>query len=74
MKNIKKRLLHSGFIAIVFLLIFVVFSVSAKPIHHLVDIYGERENQLIGYGLVVGLDGTGDKSQVKFTVLNEGVL
>jgi flagellar P-ring protein FlgI len=28
---------------------------------------GGRSNQLIGYGLVVGLDGTGDKDQTKFT-------
>jgi len=28
---------------------------------------GVRENQLIGYGLVVGLDGTGDGSSNKFT-------
>ncbi len=28
---------------------------------------GVRGNQLIGYSLVVGLDGTGDKNQVKFT-------
>jgi flagellar P-ring protein FlgI len=29
---------------------------------------GVRDNQLIGYGLVVGLNGTGDKSQSVFTV------
>jgi flagellar P-ring protein precursor FlgI len=39
----------------------------AVPLMDLVDIEGIRGNQLIGYGLVVGLDGTGDKSQVKFT-------
>ncbi|MDV5170778.1 flagellar basal body P-ring protein FlgI [Photobacterium rosenbergii] len=33
----------------------------------LVNIQGLRDNQLIGYGLVVGLDGTGDRNQVKFT-------
>lgn len=32
------------------------------------DVQGVRSNQLIGYGLVVGLDGTGDKtSQTPFT-------
>ena len=32
------------------------------------DVQGVRTNQLIGYGLVVGLDGTGDKtSQTPFT-------
>lgn len=39
----------------------------AVPISHITDVYGDRHNQLIGYGVVVGLDGTGDKSQVKFT-------
>lgn len=31
-------------------------------------IQGVRANQLIGYGIVVGLDGSGDKDQTKFTV------
>ena len=31
------------------------------------DVQGLRDNQLVGYGLVVGLSGTGDRSQVKFT-------
>jgi flagellar P-ring protein precursor FlgI len=29
---------------------------------------GVRSNQLLGYGVVVGLDGTGDKDQTRFTV------
>lgn len=33
----------------------------------LVDVEGIRDNQLIGYGVVVGLEGTGDRSQVRFT-------
>ncbi len=40
---------------------------AAVPLLDLVDVEGIRGNQLIGYGLVVGLDGTGDKNQVKFT-------
>jgi flagellar P-ring protein precursor FlgI len=40
---------------------------QAAPLMDLVDIEGIRPNQLVGYGLVVGLDGTGDKNQVKFT-------
>ena len=39
---------------------------SAQEIRNLVDIEGIRGNQLVGYGLVVGLNGTGDNSQVKF--------
>ena len=33
----------------------------------LVAIEGVRENQLIGYGLVVGLAGTGDRRQTMFS-------
>jgi len=38
---------------------------SAERIKDLASIAGVRSNQLVGYGLVVGLDGTGDKT--KFT-------
>lgn len=38
---------------------------QAERIKDLASIGGVRSNQLIGYGLVVGLDGTGDKT--KFT-------
>ncbi|MBN2467050.1 MAG: flagellar basal body P-ring protein FlgI [Deltaproteobacteria bacterium] len=31
---------------------------------------GVRENQLVGYGLVVGLNGTGDKKDMEFTILS----
>ncbi|WON86142.1 flagellar basal body P-ring protein FlgI [Chromobacterium haemolyticum] len=40
---------------------------TALPLRNLVTVEGIRENQLIGYGIVVGLDGTGDNSQVKFS-------
>jgi len=44
---------------------------SAVPVKDLVDIQGVRENQLMGYGLVVGLEGgTGD--QTPFT--NQSIL
>lgn len=53
-------------------LLLMVFITPMMPLHaqsleSLVDIQGVRGNQLIGYSLVVGLDGTGDKNQVKFT-------
>lgn len=42
--------------------------VSAERIRDLTSIEGVRENALIGYGLVVGLDGTGDQTmQTPFT-------
>jgi len=41
---------------------------NAVRLRDLVDIEGVRSNPLIGYGLVVGLDGTGDQTtQVPFT-------
>ncbi|MCW8825765.1 MAG: flagellar basal body P-ring protein FlgI [Gammaproteobacteria bacterium] len=41
----------------------------AERLKDLVSIAGVRDNQLLGYGLVVGLDGSGDKtSQAPFTV------
>ncbi|WP_315923172.1 flagellar basal body P-ring protein FlgI [Mesorhizobium sp. SP-1A] len=36
---------------------------SQSRLKDLVDVEGVRSNQLVGYGLVVGLNGTGDKSQ-----------
>jgi flagellar P-ring protein FlgI len=42
---------------------------NAQRIKEITDIAGERPNQLVGYGLVVGLDGTGDiTAQTPFTV------
>lgn len=40
---------------------------SMARLKDLVSIEGVRENQLLGYGLVVGLKGTGDKQQVLFS-------
>lgn len=41
---------------------------AAVRIKDIAQFRGVRDNQLIGYGLVVGLNGTGDKSQSVFTV------
>ncbi len=41
---------------------------AASRIKDLADVEGSRENQLIGYGLVVGLNGTGDTlNNIPFT-------
>lgn len=41
---------------------------GAARLKDLASIRGVRANQLIGYGLVVGLNGTGDDQQVYFTL------
>ncbi|HVR49830.1 MAG TPA: flagellar basal body P-ring protein FlgI [Pseudorhodoferax sp.] len=38
---------------------------TAQALRNLAHVEGVRENQLIGYGLVVGLHGSGDSTQVK---------
>ncbi|MEZ5542593.1 MAG: flagellar basal body P-ring protein FlgI [Pseudomonadota bacterium] len=50
------------------LLMTVAAAANAERIKDLVQVAGVRTNQLIGYGLVVGLDGTGDSSSQPFTV------
>lgn len=43
-------------------------NVHEVRIRDIAEIQGVRENQLIGYGLVVGLQGTGDRQQTYFTI------
>lgn len=38
---------------------------AAQVLRNLVDVEGVRDNPLIGYGLVVGLQGSGDSTQIK---------
>ena len=40
---------------------------AASRLKELVSIEGVRDNQLVGYGLVVGLNGTGDRRQTVFS-------
>ncbi|HUI54277.1 MAG TPA: flagellar basal body P-ring protein FlgI [Bryobacteraceae bacterium] len=46
---------------------FVAGTLPAARLKDLVDIEGVRDNQLVGYGLVVGLAGTGDRQQTVFS-------
>jgi len=51
------------------LIIFAGAQAQAERIKDLANIAGVRSNQLVGYGLVVGLDGSGDQTtQTPFTV------
>lgn len=62
MKSVMKLL--AGVLAVV-----LAFPVHADRIKELASLQGVRNNQLVGYGLVVGLDGTGDQTtQTPFTV------
>ena len=46
----------------IFFTLLTSLSVNAQRIKDLADVAGVRSNQLIGYGLVVGLPGTGEQS------------
>ena len=52
----------------VFFTLIPVPEAEATRIKDISHFEGIRPNQLIGYGLVVGLDGTGDNKQAEFTV------
>ncbi len=56
----------------ILLMLFVMllpFTAAADRIKDMASIQGVRDNQLIGYGIVVGLDGSGDQTtQTPFTV------
>ena len=55
------------FLAIVLLLLPLPATPAGTRLKDLVSIEGVRDNQLVGYGLVVGLNGTGDKVQTVFS-------
>lgn len=61
-----KRCLRIVLSALTALVIFASPSAAAR-IKDLANIKGVRSNQLVGYGLVVGLDGTGDDKKSIFT-------
>jgi flagellar P-ring protein precursor FlgI len=50
------------------ILLGVVGQAHGVRIKDIADIKGVRENQLVGYGLVVGLNGTGDSDDAIFTI------
>jgi flagellar P-ring protein precursor FlgI len=53
---------------VIIILNFLNTSAYAVRIKDVAEVEGVRQNQLVGYGLVVGLDGTGDSKKATFTV------
>ena len=51
-----------------FVIITAISSLYGQRLGDIANVIGVRENQLIGYGLVVGLNGTGDGSSSEFTL------
>ena len=69
MKNLIKNIQKSfAFLTAAAVLMFSSQAFASSRIKDISDIEGVRENYLIGYGLVVGLNGTGDSiSSMAFT-------
>ena len=53
----------------ILLFLLIIINLYSQTIKDVSNIVGIRDNQLIGYGLVVGLPGTGDKSQFTMQAL-----
>lgn len=64
------RLVRVGSLLLIVFIVHLVFSstVFSARIKDIATIGGIRPNQLFGYGLVIGLNGTGDKSGTNFTL------
>jgi len=56
-----------GILGIIAFLLLIPCSAMGARLKDIADIEGVRGNQLIGYGLVVGLNGTGDQRGASFT-------
>lgn len=68
MGKLMKKVVASALICCVGLPIFLT-NAHAERLKDIAGIQGVRQNQLMGYGLVVGLDGSGDQTtQTPFTV------
>ncbi|MBF0449182.1 MAG: flagellar basal body P-ring protein FlgI [Candidatus Magnetomorum sp.] len=63
----KNRPIHISFYCLL-AFVFCVSSASAIRLKDMSSFKGVRNNQLMGYGLIVGLNGTGDKAGTDFTV------
>ena len=68
MNKVSGKFVHGLAILASILLPLISGPAHADRIKDLASVQGVRNNQLVGYGLVVGLDGTGDQTtQTPFT-------
>jgi flagellar P-ring protein precursor FlgI len=65
---VEKRRLTGVVSVLTVILLGWALSAHAVRIKDIVNIEGVRQNQLVGYGLIVGLEGTGDGKKAEFTI------
>jgi flagellar P-ring protein precursor FlgI len=66
--NLKSQISNFKFAIFIWQFLMLCSAAEASRIKDLAQVEGVRTNQLIGYGLVVGLDGSGDRQNTEFTV------
>jgi flagellar P-ring protein precursor FlgI len=70
--ELNMRMVYRGIMVLALLslltMLVLPLKTSAARLKDIAAVKGVRANQLIGYGLVIGLNGTGDGSGTKFTV------
>ncbi len=64
------KMISKIFIIIIAVSIIIIMSVplQAARVKDIATVGGVRDNQLMGYGLIIGLNGTGDKKGTEFTI------
>ena len=62
-----KKMLNPFRILIALIILLLAHSAFADRVKDLTSVAGARSNQLVGFGLVVGLAGTGDRDKISFT-------
>lgn len=67
METVKDRTTLGAALALFAVLIILPRMADAARLKDIADVQGVRGNQLVGYGVVVGLNGTGDKKGTTFT-------
>lgn len=63
----KMRTRYCNYFSVLLLLLLFCAPAEAARLKDLADVEGVRGNELVGYGIVVGLEGTGDKRGSAFT-------
>ncbi len=62
-----KKMINPFRILIAVIILLLAHSALADRVKDLTSVAGARSNQLVGFGLVVGLAGTGDRDKISFT-------
>lgn len=62
-----RQLMRTGLITLALIIAATAACAQSVRIKDIATLEGVRTNQLLGYGLVIGLEGSGDSQQTKFT-------